>query len=43
MVMFAIVNRIDSTLQALVGEVRAMHSQYSRFDVRLRKLEGVPD
>jgi hypothetical protein len=39
-VLTAIVQRIDGTLSGLVNEIRATHTQQSRFDRRLRKLEG---
>jgi hypothetical protein len=39
-VLTAITQRIDGTLSGLVNEIRATHTQQSRFDRRLRKLEG---
>lgn len=39
-VLTSIVLRQDSTLTALLSEVRAMHSQHARFGNRLRQLEG---
>lgn len=38
-VMTAIVQRLDGTVQGLVSEVRAVHSQIGRFGQRLEKLE----
>ena len=38
-VLTSIVLRQDATLTALLGEVRAMHSQHSRLANRLRQLE----
>ncbi len=43
-VLTAIAMRQDNTLAALLTEVRAMHSQHSRMDTRLRTLETLqPD
>jgi hypothetical protein len=39
-VLTAIAKRQDNTLAALLTEVRAMHSQHSRMDSRLRALEA---
>jgi hypothetical protein len=36
----AIVQRLDASITALTTEIRATHTQQSRFDRRLRKLEG---
>jgi len=41
-VMMAILQRIDGTMSGLVNEVRAMHSQHSRLDRRVRDLEAQP-
>jgi hypothetical protein len=41
-VMMAILQRLDGTVAGLVNEVRAMHSQHSRMDRRMRALEGQP-
>jgi hypothetical protein len=38
-VLTAIVMRQDNTLATLLTEVRAMHSQHSRLDNRVRALE----
>lgn len=38
-VLTAIMQRIDGTLSGLINEIRATHTQQSRFDRRLRKLE----
>ncbi len=39
-VLTAIIMRQDNTLAALLGEVRAMHTQHNRVDSRLRALEA---
>ena len=39
-VLTAIAMRQDNTLAALLTEVRAMHSQHSRLDNRVRALEA---
>ena len=39
-VLTAIVMRQDNTLASLLTEVRAMHSQHSRLDNRVRLFEG---
>ena len=39
-VMMAILQRLDGTVAGLINEIRATHSQQSRFDRRLRELEG---
>ena len=39
-VVAALVQRLDSTIAGLTTEIRATHTQYFRFDRRLRKLEG---
>ena len=36
----AILQRLDGTVGGLVSEVRAMHSQHSRLERRVRALEG---
>jgi anthranilate phosphoribosyltransferase len=39
-VLTAIVMRQDTTLGAILTELRAMHSQHSRMDARLRAVEA---
>lgn len=39
-VLIAIVQRLDGTMSGLVNEIRATHTQQSRFDRRLRDLEA---
>jgi hypothetical protein len=38
-VMIAMVQRLDGTVQGLVREVQAVHSQIARMNDRVRKLE----
>ena len=41
-VLTAMVTRLEGSLTSLVQEMRATHSQMTRFDNRLRKLENEP-
>jgi hypothetical protein len=41
-VLLAIVMRMDGTLNGLVGEIRATHSQHSRLANRVAALEKAP-
>ena len=40
-VLIALINRLDSTVGGLTGEVRALHGQIDRFRLRLQRLEKV--
>jgi hypothetical protein len=42
-VLTAVAMRQDGTLSALLAEVRAMHSQHSRLDNRVRQIESRQD
>ena len=39
-VLGAITSRVETSVSALITEVRAMHSRHARLDRRVRELEG---
>lgn len=41
-VLLAMMQRVDGTVQGLVGEVRAMHSRHARLERRVTALEEKP-